>query len=45
VVFGVENRSSSYKEPVLPSVQVLEPDEGKEGASTSDSELLGGAAS
>lgn len=35
-VFGAELRSSSYKEPVLPSVQVLEADEGKEGASGSD---------
>jgi hypothetical protein len=45
VVFGAELRSSSYKEPVLPSVQVLEEDEGKEGGSTSDSELLGDATS
>jgi hypothetical protein len=45
VVFGAELRSSSYKEPVLPSVQLLEAGEGKERGSTSDSELLGGAES
>lgn len=45
VVFGAELRSSSYKEPVLPIVQVLEADDGREGASGSDSELLGGVAS
>ena len=44
-VFGAEIRSLSYKESVLPSVQVLEADEGKGGASTSNSELLDGAAS
>jgi hypothetical protein len=42
-VRGVWLRSSSYSEPVVPSVPVLEVDDDNEGGAASDSELLGDA--